>query len=235
MGFLLSLVLKTLVVAANGAGILSLMILLASWLFVLPGTPFEMVLRGVSVEMLRGTSVEWVLRGLSVETGGNVYTLGGYAYDLSAFHQLTPSWDWERLRLGATIWVFVELLGLWTTRGNPIPFVTAGVTAATIGLALLQYTAFGGGQPVWGMEHLVKHLMVDVAGLDPTDFEALRHFARDNLAARTYPATALQHIDLQSQAALIAIAILLAGSIRSLGRLTLLPGHNAEQQAGQPG
>ena len=153
----------------------------------------DAVLASVAVLSLFGLVAAWVpeWQWIPPEIREAALALPRDVYQLEPLRQLTAEWDWQRLRLMATVWVALEGLGLWTTRGLPIPLASTSATVAVMGLAVLQYAAVGGEQPVWAIEHLLVHLM-DLAGFTPSDLDALRHFTRANFAARSSNSISLQ-------------------------------------------
>ena len=173
------------------------------------------LLIAVAVLSLLALVVSWVPEWpwIPTEIREQVLALRQNVYQRELVRQLTAGWDWERLRLGATVWIALEGLGLWTASRLPIPLAGPVATVAVMGLVVLQYAAVGGGQPVWAIEHMIVHLM-GLAGFWPTDVEALEHFTRERFAAHGH----FREISPQSQGLLGAIAFLLAIGIRSAFR-----------------
>lgn len=104
------------------------------------------------------------------------------------------------------------------------PFWTL-VIAAVMALTLLQYTALGGGQPLWSVEHAILHL-AELAGVRPTDINVLTDVLHRHLAAGSrvpWAGDVESRRFLTTNAALIVIALGAVGWTESVTRIVFEP------------
>jgi hypothetical protein len=159
-----------------------------------------------------GYAIVWVLPGLD----RSIPVLG--------------PWDEQGLRLGlAALAALLLLGGVGLPRHVqdllPSGFALEVAISAALALTLLQYTALGGGQPLWAVEHVVVHVL-ELLGLNPADVEGLRAEVHRHLAPRS-PAAWLGDVEsfrfVASNAALVLLAFATVTWTRYLARALQRP------------
>jgi hypothetical protein len=142
-----------------------------------------------------GYAIVWVLPGLD----RSVPVLG--------------PWDEQGLRLGLIALAALFLLGGFGLPRHvqdllPSGFALELAISAALALTLLQYTALGGGQPLWTVEHVVVHVL-ELLGLSSADVDGLRAEVHRHLAPHS-PAAWLGEVEsvrlVASNAALVLLA-----------------------------